>query len=521
MISVMMLGLGWAVAPAAFPQANEPPPIRVESKLVVVRALVIDKKLLTKGVSEGEIKCEQSEVRRFLSLKPTEPFLPKICGQEAAVVRDLAADKFHVFVDAKEQKIQSVMVEAWGIEVRDNSGRHAEWSRTPAGAWSTTDLPGTEGILAPPLYNIAFVPPLPERVGCHSVKIAVDRRNALVYARDEYCDGQSPWDILTGTAFGNRIESDLASAAHAEILLSLQAGFFRWATDKVLVHVALEFPWRSLHREWKSDWSLHAAIGVLGLIYKKDGNLAARFSDFGCCSAELSLTASGWEGLDFSDAIHESLKVGPGPPINPVLDWLKRGELKAIPARYETQIGLPPGDYKLRIVLSDGEKIGFAEAPLNITKYDDKELALSSLMLCKRFRDAHVAAAEATAANFAPQYAPLVSKDIQVTPTGDTRFKRGEPLIAYFEVYEPLPAAQPATAVQARVRIVNAKTGEMAKDFPQVDVMSYQRPGTTIFPVAREIPVDKLPKSSYRLEVQATDSAGRSTVWRSANFTVE
>jgi hypothetical protein len=172
-------------------------------------------------------------------------------------------------------------------------------------------------------------------------------------------------------------------------------------------------------------------------------------------------------------------------------------------------------------VLSDGEKFGLAEAPLNIGKHDDNELTLSSVMLCNRFRDAHVAAAEAAAANFAPQYFPLVSKDIQVTPTGDTRFKRGEPLIAYFEVYEPLLAARPTTAVQGHVQIVNAKTGEMAKDFPKVDVMSYQRPGTRIFPVAREIPIDKLPKGAYRVEVQATDSAGRSTVWRSANFTVE
>jgi hypothetical protein len=32
---------------------------------------------------------------------------------------------------------------------------------------------------------------------------------------------------------------------------------------------------------------------------------------------------------------------------------------------------------------------------------------------------------------------------------------------------------------------------------------------------------DQLPKGTCRLEVQATDSAGRSTAWRTANFTVE
>jgi hypothetical protein len=33
--------------------------------------------------------------------------------------------------------------------------------------------------------------------------------------------------------------------------------------------------------------------------------------------------------------------------------------------------------------------------------------------------------------------------------------------------------------------------------------------------------ISKLPKGSYRLDVQATDSAGKSTPWRTASFTVE
>jgi predicted phage tail protein len=42
-----------------------------------------------------------------------------------------------------------------------------------------------------------------------------------------------------------------------------------------------------------------------------------------------------------------------------------------------------------------------------------------------------------------------------------------------------------------------------------------------MIPIGDELKVDQLPKGDYRLEVQATDSAGRSTPWRTANFTVE
>lgn len=51
-----------------------------------------------------------------------------------------------------------------------------------------------------------------------------------------------------------------------------------------------------------------------------------------------------------------------------------------------------------------------------------------------------------------------------------------------------------------------------------MDVTSYEKPGSTTIPAARMIPFDKFPKAKYRLEVQATDSAGRSTAWRTADF---
>jgi hypothetical protein len=192
-----------------------------------------------------------------------------------------------------------------------------------------------------------------------------------------------------------------------------------------------------------------------------------------------------------------------------------------LPTRYETQLDPPPGDYNLQVVLSDGEKFGRAEMSLTVEHYDGKRLALSSVALCKRLRDAAVAAEEAARANFAPQYVPLASKGIWYTPAGETHFEKGEPLFAYFEVYESLLAQRPATLVDVQLRILDANTDKVMEDFTPVSAGPYERAGSSVIPIWRKIPFDQLPKGEYQLEVRATDSAGESTAWRGVDFAVE
>jgi hypothetical protein len=117
---------------------------------------------------------------------------------------------------------------------------------------------------------------------------------------------------------------------------------------------------------------------------------------------------------------------------------------------------------------------------------------------------------------------PLVSRDIEVTPSGSTKFKRGELLIAYFEVYVPVASPSPQPKVEVHLRVMEAKTGRICDTpKPVVDAAAYSKPGSPVIAVAQKISTKKLTKGSYRLEVQAKDSAGRSTVWRPASFTIE
>jgi hypothetical protein len=315
-------------------------------------------------------------------------------------IRGLTAKDFHLFEDGKEIGIRNV---TWSpdflyVHVFDNIGHHNEISEdTPRGKWSTEssqrEWPVQSGlpdwlVNMDHFYVVAYVPPESPRGSCHTIEIKVDRPNSFVFARSEYCNAtHSSSDPLKGTAFSRQLEEYAASDDIGAIKLSLQSSVFYRDSNIALVDIALEFPVDSLKREWtdrrlKGVANLSATIGIMGVLHdRKDGTLAARFSSMGCC-LDTPRFSRGWGQ-------------GAAQP---------EDELWNIPAGYETQMDLPPGEYNLVVVLSDGEKFGRVERPVIVDSYDEKDLAISSAMLCRQFRDAAVAAQVEAAAHFAPQW---------------------------------------------------------------------------------------------------------------------
>jgi hypothetical protein len=491
-----------------------------------------------KTATGTERECVQANWETFYKLSPSEPYLPKDCDQ--AAIRGLTASAFHVFEDGAEQKILSVTAERLSrVTVRDNFVKHFEWSYTQRGEWSSVDLGADYSPIGTVrhFYVISYALPSSEEGSCHNIKVEVDDRDALVFARDEYCNTEhSATDFLNGTPLAERMNARVASPKTGKIPLSIQAAFFYTGADAARINIALEFPWNRLNHEWK-DGSLHASIGVVGMIYKKDGTLAARFSDFACCASSMMPTDIRQSPLSRLLEPHDynlsrSFEPIEPPANNPQVpisepsgpyDYarLRRFDPVELPTRYETQVDLPPGGYDIRVVLSDGSKYGYIETPLIIDAYDGKQLALSSIALSRRVRDSRSATPEDASADLAPEYVALVSEDVQVTPTADIRFGRRDILVAYFEIYDLLLATRDGTALEVRLGIIDTKTGKLTNSVESVDATPYLQSGSSSIHVARVIPTDKLPKGSYRLEVQATDSTGRRAVHRSASFIIE
>jgi len=559
-------GLFCLATSAAFAQATRSPSdsgqtgataakLTVETNLVLVPVFVYDPARMAQAPKD-ELPCARADVAAFFKIPTTEPYLPTDC--DVTEVHGLTVKDFRLFQDGAEQQILRMDPGAWWTLVRDNLGWHMQSSDTPRGIWSLSELSAVKKV---PVINrefqvLAYVPKTATD-GCHRIRVEIDRPNLLVFARNQYCTGQTPSDPLNGTDLGKELDRALASEKRGKIPLSVQAGTFYTSGNQSRVDVSVQFPWKDLYRKWDtSNWTLYARIAVMGIARRTDGSIATRFSDLLYPSYWPTFDQGGtkyiaWEKAtsELSGGIPKQLN-GPGsslslgssdsrfgndtlaltfrnaagvikPDFSSIEMALDSSDPFWIPTRYKTQMDLPPGEYKLQVVLSDGWNLGLAQMPLTLAPYDRKGLALSSVVLCKRLRDAAVATKEAAAANFAPQYHPLVSKGIEFSPAGDASFAKDSQFFAYFEVYEPLLTQEPATSVKVQMRILDSGTGTVKTEFAPLDAAPYKDPESGVFRVARTILIRKLPKGAYRLEARVQDSAGGITDWRGADFTVE
>jgi hypothetical protein len=483
-LSSLVLLLCISVAPVYAGQN----PIRVQSEEVLVPTVVFDKTLYAQLL---KMKAHHRDSYSHVVTKNEKLW-------ESIAVKNLTAKDFHLFEDGQEQKIQTVRLEPPTFRVvQDNLGKHPETIGSGGGVWAYPDRPAMDQTawLAWPQYVLAYVPPKSAPESCHQIQVKVKRANLVVWTRSEYCNTMHPAvDPLNGTHFGKKLEAALHSDSNNRLDLSLNVAAFARSAAGSRVYVTMSFSWQSLVHEFR-DGTLYATIGSLLAVYKKDGTLAARYSDFACC--------------DYGN--HREVKDQPevATPHSVETNAL-------IPNRYETQFELPSGEYEIRVVLSDGVNFGVQEASLTVENYDQNKLGISDVVFSRRLRK--VATEEAAAVD--ENYPPLISKGVEFTPTANAEFWPSDTLFTYFEINDPLAARQQGTKVQANMRIVDAKSGAVVDAIAPVDTAMYSKPYSPVIAIGRGVSLNRLPPGVYRLDVQAINSEGKSTVWRSALFTV-
>jgi len=382
------------------------------------------------------------------------------------------------------------------------------------------------------IYVIGYVPPALEAGKCHDVRVEVENHDVGL-DRNQYCAAASSRDIdeatQEGTEVGTRMRAFADSEASGSIRISARAFAFwssrvsyfvthnaagggtpapgsdlnfaveaRDSKAPARVLVAVEFA------PAKKGWTLNCgqkveALHVLGIAYKENHQIAGQFGDTFTC--------------DPSELLRKELEIGENAP--------KEYDVEA-PDRLDAQMDLGPGDYDLRVVVSRGDKeFGRVRVPLHVESFDGQQLATSDVVLSSFPRDASKASDDVAAVSPAPLVpAPLISKNVQFLPDTETRIPRHVRLPVYFEIYEPLLKQQTAE-VYMHFRVTNQKTGSVALDSGTMSAANWVLPGNPVIPVGFSLGTEDLDKGKYRLDVQASDSVGRSSASRQADFSIE
>lgn len=337
-------------------------------------------------------------------------------------------------------------------------------------------------------YLLGYVPPDSDEGSCHTLKVKILRGGGLKQrSRTDYCKLKSR-DMLAGKPVEKLLESRATASQSGTVAAAMQAPFFYTSANVARVNLAMDIATDTIKVE-KQKGKLGATIDVLGIAYRPDGSIGARFSD----SVK----------LEFADK--------------------KEAEaLKQRPLHYENEFDIASGEYTLKVAFNtSGENFGKVEAPLKVEAYDPTKFSISGLAFSKEIRPAS-GIGLSLGATLPGEHTPLVSGDVQLLPAGTSRFHKGETAAFYFEVYEPLLAGVPSTppTVGVQIRILDRKTGEQQLDTGLMRVDLSKMQVAPVIPVADRLPIDKLVAGSYVLELNALDTANQSFK-RTAEFEVE
>jgi VWFA-related protein len=333
-------------------------------------------------------------------------------------------------------------------------------------------------------YLLGYKPSVSPEGSCHTLKVKVERGGTNVRARSGYCNVR-PADLLAG----NPIEKDLETRAGGEmpgnVTAVMQAPFFYTSPNTAQVHLAVEIPSAALKFE-KVKGKQHAAINILGIAYKPDASIAARFSD----------------------------------TVNVDLDDKKQvEEFQKQPFRYENQFGVASGNYKLKVVFSSGnESFGKLETPLLIDPYLGQEFSMSAVALSNNVRRAADVPTDMDS-QLLEDRTPLVVQGMQISPSASNQFKKTDTAAIYAEVYEPHMKDPNPPEIAFELKVVERKTGE--EKFHFRNRLPKGQAGVPLIPVGIKLPVAQLASGSYRVELRAIDSVGGASKTRTADFEVE
>jgi VWFA-related protein len=333
-------------------------------------------------------------------------------------------------------------------------------------------------------YFLGYKPAASDEGSCHTLKVKVERGGTQVRARSGYCNVR-PADLLAGNPVVKDLEARAGGEMKGNVTAVMQAPFFYTSPNIAQVHLAVEIPSAALKFE-KIKGKQRATLNILGIAYKPDATIAARFSDT--------------VNVDFEDKKQIE-------------------EFQKQPFRYENQFDIASGDYKLKVAFSSGnESFGKLETPLLIDAYRGQDFSISGVALSNDIRRA---ADNSTGldSQLLQDRTPLLFQGVQVAPSASNHFKKTDVAAIYAEVYEPLLKNPNPPEVAYELIVVERKSGQ--EKFHVGERTPKGKAGDPVIALGLKLPVSTLGPGSYQMKLRAVDSAGNASKTRTADFEVE
>ena len=332
-------------------------------------------------------------------------------------------------------------------------------------------------------YLLGYVPPQSSEGSCHTIKVKMDHGGMQVRSRSGYCNVRAA-NPLDGKPIERQMELQATGNQPGAIHGSLQAPFFYSGPNVAQVNLAMEIPGDAVVFN-KEKGKYHATVNVLGMAYKPDGSVGARFND----TLNFDLEKDEWK------------------------------EFGKVPYHYENQFDAAPGTYKLSVVLSSGGD-GFAkfETPLHIDPYDGNKFTLGGVVMSKTVQAVDQISTDVDA-TLLEDRTPLIIKGMQITPAADYSFKKTDRVILYSQVYAPLLKTEKPPRVAAGYSILDSANKQVFFS-GGVPLDEFIQKGNAVVPFGLIVQVKDLAPGSYRLVLQAADGAQNKAPQREASFTI-
>jgi hypothetical protein len=314
----------------------------------------------------------------------------------------------------------------------------------------------------------------------------MNRGGTNVRARSGYCNARNP-SILDGTPVEKQLELHAKETQGGAVQPSFQSPYFYTGPGVARVNLAMEIP-QDMFKFEKDKGKYHSNLNVLGIAYREDGTVGARFSD----QVRLDLEKDDWK--DFTKT----------------------------PFRYQNQFDAAPGTYKMTVVLSAGsDTYGKSSWPLKIDDYDGKQLALGGIALTNNVQRVDDLASSADLDSvLVEDRTPLVVKGMQVVPMAVNRFKTSDKVVLYSEIYDSLLTEEKPPRLVLGYKIQERTTNKEVFFTGSVPADDFLQKGSLVVPVGMMVMVKDLAPGSYRLILMAADSGGRQAQARMADFDI-